>query len=328
MRWEMRTRLFLRTSEFLWQEGHNAFATAEEAEEDAWKMLEIYRRLYEDFLAIPGICGEKTVDERFPGADHSYTIEGMMQDGKALQMCTSHNLGQNFARSFDIKYQAEDTREHLAHTTSWGLSTRSVGGLVMTHSDDDGLIAPPKIAPYQVAIIPVTKGDNAAAVMAYCETLVAWLKDKGLRVYMDKTDRRTPDKMWDAIKKGVPLRVEAGGREVEAGQVTHVRRDLGRESKTTCSMDEFVAQAHGILELIQSGLYKRAEGFLNDNITDVPSLDDMKDFFAVERPGFVKIAADEIEKEAFQPITKEFAVTSRCLPFADEGQTVIVGRAY
>jgi prolyl-tRNA synthetase len=328
MRWERRTRLFLRTSEFLWQEGHNAFATADEAEADARKMLDIYRQLYEDWLAMPGLCGEKTADEQFPGAEHSYTMEGMMQDGKALQMCTSHNLGQNFARSFDIKYQGEDGQKHLAHTTSWGFSTRSVGGLVMTHSDDDGLIAPPKIAPFQVALIPVVKDDTAAAVMAYCETLAARLKDKGIRVHMDRTDRRTPDKMWDAIKKGIPLRVEAGGREAEAEQVTHVRRDLGRDSKTTCSMEEFVAQVSGLLDDIQTSLYTKAQSFLTGNITDVSSLDAMKGFFAAEQPGFVKIKAEEIEKDAFQPIQNDFAVTPRCLPFEDEGRTVVVGRAY
>lgn len=243
MRWEMRPRMFLRTTEFLWQEGHNAFETPEEAHEDALKMLKIYQRFYEEFMAIPGLPGEKTPEERFPGANNTYTYESMMQDGKALQSCTSHDLGQNFAHSCNIQFQGRDGQQHHAYTTSWGLSTRSVGGLIMTHGDDDGMIMPPKVAPHQVVILPVIRDDDAGKVMAACEALAMKLKAKGIRVHVDATDRRTPDKMWDAIKKGIPLRVEIGARESGAGQVTHVRRDIGRDSKETCGADEFANKA-------------------------------------------------------------------------------------
>lgn len=328
MRWEMRTRLFLRTAEFLWQEGHNAFATAKEANDDARRMLEVYNEVYEKWLAIPGVMGEKTSDERFPGAKHSYTIEAMMQDGKALQACTSHDLGQNFAKSFNIQYQGEDGQMHLAHTTSWGLSTRSIGGLIMTHSDDDGLIVPPMIAPHQVAIIPVVRDEGAATVMDACKALTDRLKAKGIRVTLDKTDRRTPDKMWEAVKKGVPVRVEIGLREVEEGKLTHVRRDLGKDSKTTCTTDEFVNGIDGILKTMQQDIYNRALAFRDARIFDVKSLDDIKDFFAADKMGFVKMDAKLLEDAKRDAVFKEFSLTPRCLPFADEGKTVIVGKSY
>lgn len=328
MRWEMRTRMFLRTSEFLWQEGHNAFATPQEANEDARKMLEIYKKLYIDFLAMPGIDGEKTDDERFPGANHSYTYEVMMQDGKSLQACTSHDLGQNFAKSFEINYQGEDGNIHPANTTSWGFSTRSVGGMIMSHSDDDGLIMPPRVAPHQVTIIPVIRDDTAAAVMEYCRKIEKELKAKGIRVHLDDSDARTPDKMWSSIKKGVPLRVEAGAREMEEGQVTHTRRDLGRESKTTCSVEEFVGTAQSILDDIHTGLYKKATHALNDRTYAMPSLEAAKEFFAEGRIGFVKIDRALIDDPAYEDIKKEFSVSSRCIPFEDGGDKVIIGKSY
>ena len=328
MRWEMRTRMFLRTSEFLWQEGHNAFATAQEANDDARKMLEIYKKLYVDFLAIPGIDGTKTADERFPGALNSYTYEAMMQDGKALQACTSHDLGQNFAKSFDISYQGEDGNVHLAHTTSWGLSTRSVGGMIMTHSDDDGLICPPRIAPHQVTIIPVVRDDSAAAVMEYCQKLAAQLKEKGIRVHLDDSDGRTGDKMWGSIKKGVPLRVEAGQREMEEGNVTHTRRDLGRDSKTTCSMEEFVNIAPSILDDIHNAMFKRAQHELNDRTYQMSSLTEAREFFARGDVGFVKMDSSILDDADYEALKKEHSVSSRCLPFEDDGKTVIIGKSY
>jgi prolyl-tRNA synthetase len=328
MRWEMRTRLFLRTAEFLWQEGHNAFATAEQANADARRMLEVYNELYEKWLAIPGIMGEKTDDERFPGANHSYTIEAMMQDGKALQACTSHDLGQNFAKSFNIQYQGEDGQVHLAHTTSWGLSTRSIGGLIMTHSDDDGMIIPPMIAPHQVAIIPVVRDDGAAMVMEACQKLAAQLKDRGVRVFLDKSDRRTPDKMWDAVKKGIPVRVEIGLREVEEGKLTHVRRDIGKDSKTSCGTAEFIGSIDGILKTMQGDILERARKFRDARIFDVRSIDDVKDFFGADKAGFVKMDAGLLKDAAREAVFKEFSLTPRCLPFADGGKAVIVGKSY
>ncbi len=329
MRWELRTRMFLRTSEFLWQEGHNAFATAKEANEDAMKMLKIYQRLYRDWMAMPGIPGEKTADERFPGADHSFTYESMMQDGKALQACTSHDLGQNFSRSFNIQYQGEDGQTHLAHTTSWGLSTRSIGGMIMTHGDDDGLIMPPRVAPHQVAIIPVLRDDSSrGTVIEFCRKLKEQLKAKGIRAFLDESDARTPDKMWGSIKKGIPLRVEVGAREVEEGTVTWVRRDIGRDSKTSGSVEEFVAKAQGVLDEIHDALYKRAEDFTNSNITEVKNVDEMKAFFAGNGFGFVRGDASLLQDPGFAAIQKEFSITPRCLPFEDEGRKVIVGKSY
>lgn len=329
MRWEMRTRMFLRTSEFLWQEGHNAFATPEEANEDARLMLKVYRKLYNEWLAMPGIPGEKTADERFPGAVHSYTNEVMMQDGKALQACTSHDLGNNFAKSFNIQYQGEDGNVHLAHTTSWGLSTRSIGGLIMTHGDDDGVIIPPKIAPHQIALLPVLRDDqDSSEVLAYCEKLKDQLKVKGIRVDFDTSDERTSNKMWAAIKKGVPLRVEVGKRDMDANAVTHTRRDLGRESQTTTQIDEFVGQVEDILADIQDGLFKKAETFQNEHVFDVKNLDELKEFFAEDQLGFVRIDSAAIEDPAFEPIKKDHAVTPRCIPFDDDGQKVIVGKSY
>lgn len=328
MRWEMRPRMFLRTTEFLWQEGHNAFETAKEAHEDAMRMLKVYQRFYEEFMAVPGLAGEKTADERFPGANNTYTYESMMQDGKALQSCTSHDLGQNFAHSCNIQFQGRDGQTHHAFTTSWGLSTRSIGGLIMTHADDDGMIMPPKIASQQVVILPVLRGEADANVFKSCADLCTALKSKGIRVKVDDRDMRTPDKMWDAIKKGIPLRVEIGAREAEAGQVTHIRRDIGRDSKETCGMDEFVNKAQGILDQIQKGLLDRARTFMNTHIFDVKSAGDVREFFKAEKVGFVRMDAALLSDPAFESIKKEFSLTPRCLPFADEGRKVIVGKSY
>lgn len=328
LRWEMRTRLFLRTAEFLWQEGHNAFATAEEANADARRMLEVYNDLYENWLAMPGVMGEKTDDERFPGASHSYTIEAMMQDGKALQACTSHDLGQNFAKSFNIQYQGEDGQVHLAHTTSWGLSTRSVGGLIMTHADDDGMIIPPRIAPRQVAIIPVVRDESAASVMDACEKLAKRLKEQGVRVHLDTSSRRTPDKMWDCIKKGVPLRVEIGQREVDEGTLTYIRRDLGKDSKVSCSVDEFVASAKSVLEQMQRDILERNRAARDARIFDVKTLGDVREFYESGKIGFVKMDSSLLTHADRDAVFGQFALTPRCLPFADEGRKVIVGKSY
>jgi len=329
MRWEMRTRMFLRTSEFLWQEGHNAFASKEEAHEDAIKMLGIYERLYNDWLAMPGIAGEKTADERFPGAAHSYTNEVMMQDGKALQACTSHDLGQNFAKSFNIQYQGEDGQMHLAHTTSWGLSTRSIGGLIMTHGDDDGVILPPKIAPYQISLLPVLRDDqDSSEIIAYCEKIRAQLKAKNIRVHFDSSDERTSNKMWAAIKKGIPLRVEIGKRDMDAGAVTHTRRDLGRESQISCSINEFIGNVEKILEDIQQTMRRKAQDFQDSHIFDLKNITEMKEFFSADKTGFVRMNTDILNDPAFALLKKDLSITPRCLPFEDKGQKVIIGKSY
>lgn len=329
MRWEMRTRLFLRTAEFLWQEGHNAFETSEEADVDARKMLEVYHDMYENFMAIPGFKGEKTADERFPGAVHSYTIEAMMQDGKSLQACTSHNLGQNFAHSCGIKYQGRDGAEHFAHTTSWGLSTRSIGGLIMTHGDDDGLIMPPRLAPQQVIILPIVKGEDNSAVMAFAEKLSKELKSIGVRAQIDKSDARAPDKMWAAIKRGIPIRVEIGEREVAEGKLTHTRRDLGRESKTTCTADEFIGSVKGILDAIHTNMFETAKTKSRARVYNATTLDQVKGYFAEGTElGFVRMPVELLQNADYQTFKKDNSLSSRCLPFEDEGRMVLIGKSY
>lgn len=329
MRWEMRPRMFLRTTEFLWQEGHNAFATKQEAIDDMMKMLHVYNDVYENYLAIGGIMGEKTSDERFPGADNSITIEAMMQDGKALQACTSHNLGQHFATSFNIQYQGTDGQMHTCHTTSWGFSTRSVGGLIMSHADDDGMVMPPKIAPYQVSIIPIVK-DDGAAVIAHCQKLAARLKEKGIRVHLDASDARSSDKMWTAIKKGVPLRVEIGQREMDEGKLTHIRRDLGRDSKTTVAADEFVNTAQAVLDAMQADMLKRSRDFTRSNIHEMKTLADVDAFFKGDGIGFCKVDTNLTmsDPEGFKRLKSEHAISHRCMPFEDAGRKVLLGKSY
>ena len=329
MRWEMRTRLFLRTAEFLWQEGHNAFETAEQANEDARKMLDMYADFAEQYCAVPVIRGEKTADERFPGAIATYTMEAMMQDGKALQAATSHDLGQNFAKSIGIKFQGRNENEEFVHTTSWGLSTRMIGGMIMTHGDDDGMIMPPRVAPYQIAIIPVVREDTQEVVYDACTKLKAQLKAKGYRVLLDLSEARTPDKMWSAVKKGVPLRVEIGGREVEEGTLTHVRRDLGRDSKTSWAVAEFVENAGKLLDDVQASLLERATSFRDAHIHDANTLDDVKEFFSdSDKIGFLKLPVDILDHADLEAVYKEYSVSSRCMPFADGGRKVLIGRSY
>lgn len=327
MRWEMRTRLFLRTSEFLWQEGHNAFEDAEGAHEDAMKMVKAYADFMEEYLALPSISGEKTEDERFPGAVATYTNETMMQDCKSLQSCTSHNMGQNFAKSCGIKFQGRDEQEAFAHTTSWGISTRIIGGMIMTHADDDGMIMPPRVAPIQVQIIPIVKGDNGEALIEYCQALRSALKKIGVRANVDASEKRTPDKMWDAVKKGIPLRVEIGGREMDEGMLTHVRRDIGRDSKTTVSQGEFVSAVHGILDDIQQALFDKAQKFQQEHIFDMASLDDIRAFYTDGKSGFVKADSAVLNDPEFEKLKDEFKLTPRVLPFDDKGK-VIIGKSY
>lgn len=328
MRWEMRPRMFLRTSEFLWQEGHNCFATAEEAAEDTAKMLDIYARFLEDTLAIPVIKGEKTADERFPGAIATLTVEAMMQDGKALQSGTSHNLGQTFSKSAEITFQGQDGGEHHAWTTSWGMSTRTIGGLIMTHADDDGLIMPPRIAPQQIVIIPVVKGDNEEKVMAYAQELEADIRAAGFRVKLDRRDERSSNKMWDAIKKGIPVRVEVGGNEVDEGSVTSVRRDLGRESKRSDSKADFIGGLQTVLDDIHRVMYEKAKSFMNERIFAVETLDEVDQFFKAGRQGFVKMETSLLQEPQFEALKKEYSITPRCMPLEDNGKTVLIGKSY
>ncbi|MCC7305196.1 MAG: proline--tRNA ligase [Alphaproteobacteria bacterium] len=329
MRWEMRTRLFLRTSEFLWQEGHNAFETAEGAREDSLKMLEAYADFAENSLAIPVIKGEKTPDERFPGADVTYTIEAMMQDGKALQAGTSHDLGQNFSKSIGIKFQGRDGKEEFAYTTSWGISTRLIGAMIMAHGDDDGMIMPPRVAPRQVVIIPILRDDSdAGKILEYCRALKAKLKERNIRAHVDDTDARTPDKMWSAIKKGVPLRVEIGGREMETGQLTFIRRDIGKDSKKTVTVDEFVNAAGGVLDEIHKALFERAKAFRDGHIHDVKDMKQVEEFYKGNGEGFVRADAAILKDTAWEKTKGAHSLSARCLPLSDDGKKVIIGKAY
>ncbi len=328
MRWEMRTRMFLRTSEFLWQEGHNAFETAKEAREDALKMLEAYKEFAENYLALPVITGEKTADERFPGAKATYTIEAMMQDGKALQAGTSHDMGQNFAKSLGIKFQGRSGEEEFAYTTSWGISTRLIGGMIMIHGDDDGMIMPPRIAPYQIIILPFIK-DDSDKILEFADKLAAQIKEKHLRVHIDKRDMRSPDKMWDAVKKGVPIRVEIGAREIENGEVTYVCRDIGKSSKETLPVDDFLAKLDNLLNDIHDRMLTRSKKFRDDNIKDVDTLNGVVSYFKNNANiGFVRADIGIMEDSGFEEVLKEYSLSTRCMPFADNGSKVLIGKAY
>jgi prolyl-tRNA synthetase len=284
VRWEMRTRMFLRTSEFLWQEGHTAHVDREDAMKETLRALEMYRQVAEDDCAMPVIVGEKPENERFPGAVATYSIEAMMQDGKALQAGTSHYLGTGFAEAAGIKYQDKDGGQQYAHTTSWGVSTRMIGGVIMTHGDDDGLRCPPKIAPQQIVIIPILRdNDEDEAVKAYCQTMVGQLAsfaafNEELRVFADFKATKPATKKWAWVKKGAPIIVEVGPRDVAEGKVALLRRDQlykddGKLATSFMTREDFVKVAGGMLEEIQVALYTEAKARLEANIArDVTDL--------------------------------------------------------
>lgn len=327
MRWEMRPRMFLRTSEFNWQEGHNVFATHDEANADARRMHRVYRDFMEQVLAIPVIMGEKTPEERFAGADHTYTTEQIMQDGKALQAGTSHDLGQHFSKSFGIQFLGTDGKLQHAWTTSWGTSTRMMGGLFMTHSDDDGLILPPMVAPNQIVIIPITRDENADALNAYAEKLGDKLREHNIRVLVDVSDMRAPDKMWKWIKRGAPLRVEIGAREMESGTVTITRRDLGRESKRTITVDELVASASDLLRQIQNDMLNAARERNKTMMHDVADLDALTTELEKGTIGFFRIKYELTNNEQFDALMEKYKITRRCLDDNDPTY-VFVAKSY
>ena len=327
MRWEMRPRMFLRTSEFNWQEGHNVFATHEEANADARKMHNVYRDFMENVLAIPVIMGEKTPEERFAGADHTYTTEQIMQDGKALQAGTSHDLGQHFAKSFDIKFLGTDGKLQHAWTTSWGTSTRMMGGLFMVHSDDDGLVLPPAVAPYQVVIIPITREETTDVLNSYARVLGEKLRENGVRVLVDDSDMRSPDKMLKWIKRGVPLRVEIGAREMEADSVTVTRRDLGKDSKKTMSADDLIANVRDMLGAIQSDMLAAAQKRNKSMIHNVRDLDMLDKFLNDGKIGFFRIKYDLTTNEKFDAMIEKYKISRRCLDDSDPS-FVFVAKSY
>ena len=264
VRWEMRTRLFLRTSEFLWQEGHTAHKDGDEANQHALKMLGVYRKFVENYLAMSIVTGEKSKNERFPGAEITYTLEAMMQDKKALQLGTSHFLGQNFAKGSDITYQDSDGNMQHVYTTSWGVTTRMIGALIMNHSDDDGLVLPPKIAPHQVVILPIAhKNTNLDALHAYCEAIATRLSntiysDAPIRVHVDSRDRSGGEKNWSWVKKGVPIRLEVGQREMDADTVSMRIRTRDYKDRVNLSIDTLVNEVSDYLGEIQSFLFTQS----------------------------------------------------------------------
>ncbi len=335
VRWEMRPRLFLRTSEFLWQEGHTAHATEQEARDETATMLEEYRALAEDWLAIPVIPGEKSESERFPGAVETHTIEAMMQDGKALQAGTSHYLGQNFAHAADIKFQDKDGGESYCHTTSWGVSTRMIGAMIMTHGDDDGLRVPPTIAPHQVVILPIARDEDAAArVLPAADELAEKLKNyvafgDVVRVHVDKRDMNTGEKRWSWIKKGAPIIVELGPRDLDEGSVMVTKRTRIHD-KTSQKVEAFVPTITEQLVLIQYALFDEATAYRDARIkTDIADFDAFKTYFEnedVHTAGFVR--AYWCETAESEESLKDLGVTIRCLPYdqpEDPGVCVITG---
>tara|TARA_B100000508_G_C11465742_1_gene282313 strand:+ start:24822 stop:26294 length:1473 start_codon:yes stop_codon:yes gene_type:complete len=312
VRWEMRTRLFLRTAEFLWQEGHTAHATKQEAIEEAEQMLHIYADVLEQYMAIPVVRGLKTASERFAGAEETYCIEALMQDGKALQAGTSHFLGQNFAKAFDVKFADKDGALEHVWATSWGVSTRLIGGLLMTHSDDEGLVLPPKLAPIQVAIVPIYKNeDQLNAISEKVAILKKNLSEKGISVKFDDDDNRRPGwKFAEYEAKGVPVRVAIGPRDLENEKAEVARRDTKeKEIVDWSTVDQYIVD---LLDEIQENLLTKASDFTQENTTEVNSYDEFKKVLE-EKGGFISAHWDGSE-ETEQKIKEETKATIRCIP--------------
>ena len=338
VRWEMRPRLFLRTREFLWQEGHTAHSTAEEALKETEWALEAYRRLCEETLAMPVIVGRKPEYDKFPGAVDTYCVEAMMQDGKALQAGTSHFLGQNFAKAANIAFVNKNNQQEYAYTTSWGVSTRLIGGLIMTHADDEGMVTPPAVAPYQVVIVPVIKNpDDTEAVMAYIKALQADLAKQmpfgeKIRIKCDKRDKSSVDKFWEWTRKGAPIILEVGKRDVDGNNLMLKQRIYINtpEGKQIVNRDEFVANAGKYLEDIQAAMFAKAKERLNANIrTDITTKEAFADYFAnanewIEdgRQGKVAFVRGKwCGDAATEEILKQMKITIRCLPSDQSGTT-------
>jgi len=325
VRWEMRTRLFLRTMEFLWQEGHTAHATREEAVDETLQMLEVYRSFAEDYMAMPVITGVKTASERFAGAEDTYCIEALMQDGKALQAGTSHFLGQNFAKAFDVTFQDKDGEHKLVWATSWGVSTRLIGGLIMTHSDDNGLVIPPKLAPKQVVIVPIYRSDEEQeAVFEYGHTLLAELKAKGIRAHIDTRDTYKPGfKFAEHEARGIPLRIAIGPRDVQNNKVELARRDTFEKNIT--DREGIADTISELLETIQKDLFQRALQRRDELTTEVESYDEFKQVLE-EKGGFIYAHWDGTP-ETEERIKNETKATIRCIPMGEStpGKCMVTG---
>ena len=345
VRWEMRTRLFLRTAEFLWQEGHTAHATEAEAREETMKMLDVYADFAENWMAMPVIKGRKTDGERFPGAVDTFSIEAMMQDRKALQAGTSHFLGQNFAKASEIKFLDQGGTLQHAWTTSWGVSTRLVGGLIMTHADDDGLMVPPRLAPTHVVILPITpKPETAAAVNEACEKLAKRLREvayagRAVEVEVDRRDLRGGDKMWQWVKKGAPVRVEIGPRDLEQNAVSVCRRDRGTKERTAMSADALVAGIVALLEEIQQGMLDKAKAHREANMRKIDDPAEFRAFFTPKKQesensppeihGGFALSRFAMDAKDEARLKDELGVTVRCIPIEgpdDPGPCILSGK--
>jgi prolyl-tRNA synthetase len=342
MRWEMRTRLFLRTSEFLWQEGHTAHATRAEAIDETLKMLDVYEKLAFDYLAIPVIKGEKTPSERFPGAVNTYCIEAIMQDGKALQAGTSHFLGQNFSKAYDIKYADREQQISYAWTTSWGCTTRLIGALILSHSDDDGLVLPPRIAPIQITLLPVVMNDaDQEKIFNYCDNLAKELAaqtyfGEKIRVKVDKSEQRAGMKFWGAVKKGIPVRLEIGMRELEMDSVAVSLRSKPAKDKVIMSRQELLATTDSMLEEVHQTIWQKALEFRNNKTITISSLTELEKLFAnqeeVQDANSFALCYFDVTAEANPDVVetlKRLKLTARCLPFAEQsgsGACIFTGK--
>ncbi|MBM1106270.1 proline--tRNA ligase [Aurantibacter crassamenti] len=327
VRWEMRTRLFLRTAEFLWQEGHTAHATEKEAIDEAEQMLKVYAEFAENHMAMPVIQGVKTENERFAGAIETYCIEALMQDGKALQAGTSHFLGQNFAKAFDVKFANKEGKKEYVWATSWGVSTRLMGALIMTHSDDNGLVLPPKLAPIQVVIVPIYRGlDQLDAISEKVAPLVKELRAKGISVKFDNRDTHKPGFKFNEYElKGVPVRLAIGQRDMDNGTYEVARRDT--LVKETVAADEVIAKIEFLMEDIQRNIYQKAFDFRKENVTEVNSYEEFKKVLE-EKGGFISAHWDGTN-ETEERIQTETKATIRCIPLdvkEEEGVCMVTGK--
>lgn len=327
VRWEMRTRLFLRTMEFLWQEGHTAHATEQEAIDETLQMLEVYKTFAEEFMAMPVITGVKTESERFAGALETYCIEALMQDGKALQAGTSHFLGQNFAKAFDVKFQDKDGDHKYVWASSWGVSTRLIGGLIMTHSDDQGLVIPPKLAPTQIVIVPIYRSDEEReTVLEYGNSILKELKDLGVRVKLDNRDNYKPGfKFAEHEAQGIPLRIVVGPRDVQKGNVELARRDT--LSKSIESRDGIGTMVQNLLDIIQNDLFETAKKRRADMTSEVDTYDEFKKVLET-KGGFIYAHWDGTA-ETEELIKNETKATIRCIPLkgdTTEGTCMVTGK--
>lgn len=341
VRWEMRTRIFLRTTEFLWQEGHTVHATGDDALRETLLMLEMYRSHMEEVLCLPIIIGKKSESEKFPGAEETYTTEAMMQDRKALQAGTSHYLGQNFAKAQNIRFSNKDSELEYGHTTSWGVTTRLIGAMIMCHADDDGMRIPPRVAPKQIIILPISpKPEFEAEVVTYADKVAERLRQcsfhgKKIRVMVDKRERRGGEKNWEWIKKGVPIRMEVGPRDIESQSVMLGRRDRDHKEKIKVPIGDLEEQVVAILDEIQETYYEQARQYRDENLrTDIDNFEDFKAYFTPKNPerpeihgGFVR--AKWCEDPESEKILDGLKVSIRCLPLdqtGTEGRCVLTGR--